>query len=106
MTDNTYDDNNGLYDEVVLKDEEGRDVRFDHVLTFAYEGEYYIALLPLDKIEGVEDDEVVLLRIVKENGEDTYVSIDNEVLLDEVFAEFLDLMDEINEEEDKNGENE
>ena len=51
----------------------------------------------------MDDDEaeVVLFQITSENGEDTYVSIDNEVLLDEIFAEFLDLMDEINEEEDK-----
>ena len=100
MTDNTYDDNNGLYDEVVLKDEEGRDARFDHVLTFVYEGEYYIALLPLDKIDGVEDDEVVLLRIVKENGEDTYETITNEILLNEVFDEFMRLIEEMDSDEE------
>ena len=90
-------------------DEDGKENTFEHILTFMYEGKKYVALSPIADEESAMDDdeaEVVLFQITSENGEDTYVSIDNEVLLDEVFAEFLDLMDEINEEEDKNGENE
>lgn len=89
-----------LNDEVVLLDENGSEERFLHVLTFLYEGQRYVALQP----EGAEDDgeaeteaeaEIILLRVENEDGEDTYVSIDNEVLLDEVFDEFLSLMDEV-----------
>ena len=93
----------------MLLDEDGKENTFEHILTFMYEGKKYVALSPIADEESAMDDdeaEVVLFQITSENGEDTYVSIDNEVLLDEVFAEFLDLMDEINEEEDKNGENE
>lgn len=95
-------------EDVVLLDEDGRENTFEHILTFMYEGNKYVALSPIADEESAMDDdeeEVVLFRIISENGEDTYVSIDNEVLLDEVFAEFLDLMDEINEEEERNGEN-
>ena len=87
-------------EDVVLLDED----TFEYILTFMYEGKKYVALSPIADEESAMDDdeaEVVLFQITSENGEDTYVSIDNEVLLDEVFAEFLDLMDEINEEEDK-----
>lgn len=96
-------------EDVVLLDEDGKESTFEHILTFMYEGKKYVALSPIADEESAMDDdeaEVVLFQITSENGEDTYVSINNEVLLDEVFAEFLDLMDEINEEEDKNGENE
>ena len=84
-------------EDVVLLDEDGKENTFEYILTFMYEGKKYVALSPIADDEA----EVVLFQITSENGEDTYVSIDNEVLLDEVFAEFLDLMDEINEEEDK-----
>ena len=87
---------------VTLIDEEnGQPVDFDLLLTFSYEGKRYAALQPLDDVEGVEDDEIVLLEIVKENGEESYRTIDNEILLDEVFAEFQDLFDEEDEGEDE-----
>ena len=78
---------------VTLVDEKGKEVDFDLVMTFDYEGNRYAALLPMEKIENVGDDEVVLLQIVTEDGEEQYVSIDNPILLDEVFNEFLDLFD-------------
>ncbi|MCE5235926.1 MAG: DUF1292 domain-containing protein [Eubacteriales bacterium] len=88
-------------DEVVLLDENGSEGRFSHVLTFLYEGERYVALEPEDADgESDAEAEIVLLRVVSENGEDTYVSIDNEALLDEVFDEFLSLMDEIDEDDE------
>ena len=87
---------------VTLIDEEnGQPVDFDLLLTFSYEGKRYAALQPMDEVEGVEDDEIVLLEIVKENGEEAYRTIDNEILLDEVFREFQELFDEEDEEEDE-----
>ena len=87
---------------VTLIDEEnGQPVDFDLLLTFSYEGKRYAALQPLDEVAGIEDDEIVLLEIVKENGEESYRTIDNEILLDEVFAEFQDLFDEEDEGEDE-----
>lgn len=87
-------------DEVTLLDENGKEVRFDHLLTFFHEGEKYIALLPLDEVENVDEDEVVLLHVVTKNGEDVYETIENEVLLDEVFDTFMELFEEIVEQED------
>ena len=87
---------------VTLIDEEnGQPVDFDLLLTFSYEGKRYAALQPLDEVAGIADDEIVLLEIVKENGEESYRTIDNEILLDEVFAEFQDLFDEEDEGEDE-----
>ena len=87
---------------VTLIDEEnGQPVDFDLLLTFSYEGKRYAARQPLDEVAGIEDDEIVLLEIVKENGEESYRTIDNEILLDEVFAEFQDLFDEEDEGEDE-----
>ena len=84
----------------MIDEENGQSVDFDLLLTFSYEGKRYAALQPLDDVAGVGEDEIVLLEIVKENGEETYRSIDNEILLDEVFREFQDLFDEEDGEEE------
>lgn len=86
---------------VELIDESGKTVMFDLVMTFDYEGKRYAALLPVDQVEGVEDDEVVLLEVVKDKSGENYVSIENPILLDEVFQEFLDLFDEMIDEDDE-----
>ncbi len=79
---------------ITLLDEKNQEVEFDLLMTFDYEGKRYIALLPMDKVEQVGEDEVVLLEIVRENGTEIYRPIENPVLLDEVFEEFLELFDE------------
>ncbi|MEG1547178.1 MAG: DUF1292 domain-containing protein [Clostridia bacterium] len=86
--------------DVILTDEDGQDVTFEHLLTFLYEGERYVALSPIEQADD-DEAEVVLLKIQNDNGADTYVSIDNEVLLNEVFDAFLELMDEYDGDEDE-----
>lgn len=86
---------------VELIDESGNTVSFDLVMTFDYEGKRYAALLPVDHVEGVGEDEIVLLEVVKEKSGESFVSIDNPILLDEVFNEFLDLFDEIIDKDDE-----
>ena len=86
---------------IELVDESGNNVKFDLVMTFDYEGKRYAALLPVDEVENVGDDEVVLLEVVKDKSGDNFVSIDNPVLLDEVFNEFIELFDEMADEDDE-----
>lgn len=87
-------------DEVVLLDENGQEVRFDHLLTFYHEQEKYIALLPIDDVENIEEGAVILLHVVTKNDEDVYETIENEVLLEEVFEAFMELFEELLDEED------
>ena len=54
---------------VTLIDEDnGQPVDFDLLLTFSYEGRRYAALQPLDEVEGIAEDEIVLLEIVKDSS--------------------------------------
>ena len=85
---------------ITLLDENNREVDFDLVMTFNYEGKKYAALLPIDKVENVGDDEVVLLEVTGKSGEEDFKSIDNPILLEEVFNEFMDLFDEEMEKDD------
>lgn len=79
---------------ITLLDEQGNPVQFDLLMTFDYEGKRYAAMLPVDPVEGVGEDEVVLLEIVRGKEGELYQPIQNPILLDEVFDEFQELFEE------------
>lgn len=86
---------------ITLVDEEGNEVEFDLVATFDYEKKRYAALFPLEAVQNVADDEVVILEIVKTAEGEVFQPIENEILLDEVFNEFLEILDELADGEDE-----
>ncbi|MDO4494052.1 MAG: DUF1292 domain-containing protein [Clostridia bacterium] len=88
-------------DIITLLDENDREVDFDLLMSFDYEGKRYVALLPMETVEGVEEDEVVILEVVREKGGESYRPIENPILLDEVFNEFQELFDEQFDDEDE-----
>ena len=64
---------------VELTDEDGETTEFEYLTTIEYEDNRYVILLAPQEEENEEEGEVVILRIQPdENGEDTYVSCDNE----------------------------
>jgi uncharacterized protein YrzB (UPF0473 family) len=80
-------------DVVVLVDENGEETEFEHLDTFELNGNEYVVLIPLleeEFEEGEEDEEgVVILKVENDaDGEDSFVSIDNEEELEAVFEEF------------------
>lgn len=72
-------------DIIVLKDEAGRDVRFEFLDLLEYDGEEYVILMQEDDDSG----EVVILRLEGEDeeGED-YVAVEDEETLDQVYELF------------------
>ncbi len=80
---------------VTLIDEQGKEVEFDLVATFDYEKKRYAALIPIDDVDTVGEDEIVILEIVKTPDGEIYRPIENDILLDEVFNEFLEILDEM-----------
>lgn len=98
-----YIDNENV---VVLLDENGEEQYFEHELTFLYEGDRYAALSPITEYEddGEEDDlfedeesEILFMRIDRDDAGDSYTLVENEIMLDELFTRFIELMDEIEE---------
>ena len=62
--------------EITLIGEDGKPVIFEHVLTFMYEDERYMALAPADLI-GEEEEGLVFMQIVKTGGEDALEPVDD-----------------------------
>ena len=85
---------------VVLTDEEGKDVRFLHIMTFDFEDSFFVALTPEEDVDGIENGEVLLLEVLEdEDGSDCYVPVEDELRLDRVWEEFERLYYEDEEEQ-------
>lgn len=83
---------------IVLNDDEGNDVQFEFLDLIEYEDEEYVVLLPVEEDEE-DSGEVVILKLEDSESEDeeTYVSVDDEAILNKVFEIFKDkFKDEFN----------
>ena len=76
---------------VTLNDENGNEVKFEFLDLIEFENEQYVVLLPVLE-EGEEDDgEVVILKVENtddDSDEESYVSVDDEDILMQVFNIF------------------
>lgn len=77
---------------VELEDEDGAIVRFEHLMTLEHEGKAYICLVPVDPMEDVAEDELVIMRIETDgDGNDVYTTVEDEEELDAVFEKYLEI---------------
>jgi len=88
---------------VVLVDENGENVEFEHLDTIEMNGNEYVILLPLEEgNDDGENDEVIILKIERtDEGEDTFITIEDEAELNEVFEEFKERMEEFEDLDDE-----
>ena len=96
MVDSEYiDDESNI---VVLNDEDGNEIRFEFLDLIEYESEEYVLLLPIDEDGENDDGEVVILKLEdSDTDEESYVSVDDETVLNAVFEIFKDkFKDEFN----------
>ena len=85
---NDYEDGDNI---VELIDEDGNTLRYEHVGTIEYKGEWYCFFTPVLSVEEADEDEgeeVAVFRLVGDEDDERLETIDDDALLDEVFAEF------------------
>jgi uncharacterized protein YrzB (UPF0473 family) len=90
-------------DVVVLVDENGEEVEFEHIDTIEMNGNEYVVLAPISEEDDEEPDEeeVVILKVEHgEDGEDTFITIEDEEEMDDVFDEFQSRMEDLFEPEE------
>ena len=76
---------------VILNDEEGNEVKFEFLDLVELDNEEYVILLPIAEEGEEEEGEVVILKIEdtdEETEEESYVSVDDEGVLNQVFEIF------------------
>ena len=96
-------DEKELYDDeeeriIELEDEEGNAERFLHIGTIEYRGEWYCFFQKAEPETEEEEDEVVMFRLDEDN--ETLLPLEDEQLMDEVFAEFCHQYEEFENSED------
>ena len=77
---------------VILKDEDGNEVRFEFLDLIELNNEEYVVLLPVvEEGEEEEEGEIVILKVEdtdEDSDEESYVSVEDEDVLNEVFEIF------------------
>ena len=78
---------------VILNDEDGNEVKFEFLDLVELDDEEYVILLPVVD-DGVEEEgEVVILKVEdtdEDSEEESYVSVEDEEILNKVFEIFKD----------------
>ena len=81
-------------DPITLYDEKGKSYKFDQVAIIPMEERLFAILKPIDKVNGVADDEAIVFAVnEKENGETSLVVETDEALAMRVFDEYYKLLD-------------
>ena len=84
-------ENEELDNIIILNDEEGNEVKFEFLDLVELDEEEYVVLLPVSE-EGEEDEgEVVILKLEdtdEDSEEESYVGVEDEEILNKVFAIF------------------
>lgn len=80
---------------VELVDEDGNEVDFEHLMTLEHEGKQYVLLVPIEPMDDVGEDEVVILQIdTDEAGNDIYATVEDDEILDDVFEKYLEIVED------------
>lgn len=95
LIDVLLDENNE--EPIFIFDESGREYECDQVAIIPLDGEIYVILKPIDEIEGVADDEVIVFHLIVPNDNEDEAMLmletDEETAM-QVFEEYYKLLDE------------
>ena len=86
------ENNEELDNVVILNDEDGNEVKFEFLDLIELDDEEYVVLLPVADDGEEEEGEVVILKVEdnddENSDEESYVSIEDEEILNKVFEMF------------------
>ena len=98
LPDSEYDDTRRSVDDdddyVVLKTENGEDVRFFVVAGINYNSKYYYILQPDELLEGMADNEALVFEYTRNGDDENYSIVTDDAIVDAVFLEYNRILDE------------
>ncbi len=97
---NTEEYEDELERMIELEDEDGKVEKYLHIGTIEYRGEWYCFFQKAEPETEEEEDEVVMFRLVGEGDDKRLETLEDEQLMDEVFAEFCHQYEEFEDSED------
>lgn len=79
-------------DDITLYDENNNPVDFEQIAVIPLEDRLFAILKPVDPLEGVNEDEGIVIEIDEE--EDNIYTVDDDKIVDQVFEEYYKLNEE------------
>ena len=79
---------------VILTDEDGNEKEFEHIDTLEDNGTLYLAFIPAE-LNLEEEAEVVILKIVEEDGEELLASVDDDEENLRLYNLFMDRLEDM-----------
>ena len=77
---------------IEMMDDEGNILKFEHLLTFEVENDFFIAFTPVEKMAEFDVGEVLIMRIQEDDEHgDVYVPIETEEELDRLWGIFQEI---------------
>lgn len=81
-------------DILTLTTPDGEEVEFVEVAAIPLDSAFYAILQPLEPVEGIAEDEALVFEVSKSaDGEDNFTLIDDDKVIDAVFAEYNRLLE-------------
>ena len=87
-------------DFLTIADEDGNEFELEHLDTMEYNGQVYMAFYPaVEEPEGgdvtdvdLDDEEygLIIMKVIVENGEELFSTLDSEEEAEEVYQQFMD----------------
>lgn len=87
-----FDEENS--DNITLFNERDEEVEFEQIALIPLDENVYAILKPVKPIEGVADDEAFTFEIAEEDGEESLRLVEDDEIIDRVFAEYDKLVAE------------
>ena len=79
-------------DFITVTDDEGNSFELELLDTMDFEGETYSAFLPADMDEDDPDYGIIILKVIEEDGEELFGSVDDEEELARVYDHFMEIL--------------
>jgi len=81
-------------DFVTIIDDDGNEFELEHLDTAEIDGELYMAFIPADMDEDDEDFGLIILKVIEEDGEDSFSTVDDEDELNTAYTVFVERLSE------------
>lgn len=75
---------------ISIEDDEGNQFELEHLDTFQFEQQEYMVFLPADMSEDDPDYGLIILRVVEQDGEESFESVDDEDELSRVYDYYME----------------
>lgn len=80
---------------ITVTDEDGNELELEHLDTLEWNGNTYLSFFPtVQEGEEVPEEELglIILKLVEENGEELFSTLDNDEELEAVYEQFMETL--------------